>query len=136
LGVLRVFRRRPGHHHRGQSEGINRLTCPQKMNAPEIYRSGALPTHLTGVLVAAGEGRPAMPHATAERAPQAPRLLGLVGIDDATAAIETVRRDVVPAMHLTRARVGGDCLGGQEIVRAMHAALGRGLAILLDGHGL
>jgi hypothetical protein len=61
------------------------------------------------------------------------RLLAL-GLQDLLATVETVRGDVVTQMRFTSGRLDGQRRGGQEIVSAMHATLGRGFFVLLNGH--
>ena len=41
---------------------------------------------------------------------------------------------MVTQMNLTRGRLDGERRVGQKIVSAMHATLGRGLLVLLNGH--
>src|SRR6185295_6965151 len=62
--------------------------------------------------------------------------LGLVAaLDDFLAAIETIRRNPVPRVRLARRRVDRQRRTPEMIVRAVHAALGRGLSALLNCHG-
>src|SRR3990167_433439 len=51
------------------------------------------------------------------------------------ATVETVGADVVTQVHFTGGRLNGNAGHVQRVVRAVHAALGRGLFVLLDGHG-
>lgn len=62
-------------------------------------------------------------------------LLVVLGLQDLLAAIDATRADVVTTMHLTCRRLDCGRRVGQEIVRAMRAALGSGLLVLLDSHG-
>jgi len=54
--------------------------------------------------------------------------------DHPTTAVEAVRGDAVAQVGFTRLRIDRQGRGTQGIVRTMHAALGRGLATLLDSH--
>src|SRR4030095_7716310 len=56
-------------------------------------------------------------------------------LDDALAAIETVRGDAMTQVSLTRLRIHRQRGLAQAIVRTMHAALRRRFATLLNGHG-
>jgi hypothetical protein len=58
------------------------------------------------------------------------------GLDDLAATIKAVGADMVTQMRFTGGRLDGQRRVGQEIVRAMHATLGRGLFVLLDCHFL
>jgi hypothetical protein len=64
------------------------------------------------------------------------RKLFAFGLHDLAAAIEAVGADVVAQMRFTGGRLNGQRRVGQEIMRAMHTALGRGLLVLLDCHFL
>jgi hypothetical protein len=57
-----------------------------------------------------------------------------LGLGNLLATVETVRADVVTQMNLTRRGFNSQSRRGQEIVRTMHATLGRGLLVLLDSH--
>jgi hypothetical protein len=62
------------------------------------------------------------------------RLLVVLGLEDFTATVETVRADVVTQVRFTGRRLDREVRGDEEIVRAVHAALGRGLLVLLNCH--
>jgi hypothetical protein len=62
------------------------------------------------------------------------RLLVVLGLEDFTATVETVRADVVTQVRFTSGRLDSQVRGDEEIVRTVHAALGRGLLILLNCH--
>jgi hypothetical protein len=51
-----------------------------------------------------------------------------------TTTVETVGADVVAQVGFAGGRFNSDARHGQAIVRAVHAALGGGLFVLLDGH--
>ena len=68
-------------------------------------------------------------------APQIERLLAL-GLQDFLATVKTARRDVVTQMRFTRGRLNSQRGCSQEIVGAMHATLGWGFFVLLNGHKL
>ena len=55
-------------------------------------------------------------------------------LDDFLAAIEAVRRDAMTRVRLARSRVDRQRRAAQAVVRAVHAALGRGLSALLNWH--
>src|SRR4249919_2599814 len=55
---------------------------------------------------------------------------------DLLAAVVTIGGHVVAQVRFARGRVGGQLLGGEGVVRAAHAALGRGNTGLLHSHGL
>jgi hypothetical protein len=59
-----------------------------------------------------------------------------LGLNDFAATIKAVGADVVTQMRFACGGFHSQCRGGQEIVRAVHAALGRGFFILLNGHFL
>src|SRR5690606_22537256 len=61
---------------------------------------------------------------------RSPRKLFALGLDDFAATIRAVRADMVTQMSLARGRLDGQRRVGQEIVRAVHAALGRGFFVL------
>jgi hypothetical protein len=77
-------------------------------------------------------------HANKVRAPLScyseRRLLVVLGLDDFATAVETVRADVVTQVRLTSGRLDSQVRRNQEIVRTVHAALRRGLLILLNCH--
>jgi hypothetical protein len=58
------------------------------------------------------------------------------GLDDFAATIKAVGADVVTQVRFARGRFNSQCRVGQEVVRAVHATLGRGFFILLNGHFL
>jgi hypothetical protein len=62
------------------------------------------------------------------------RLLVVLGLDHFATTVETVRADVVAQVGLAGGRLDGQVRCNQEIVRTVHAALGRGLLILLNCH--
>ena len=62
------------------------------------------------------------------------RLLVVLGLQDFTATVETVRADVVTQVGFAGGRLDCQVRCGQEIVRTVHAALRRGLLILLNCH--
>jgi hypothetical protein len=62
------------------------------------------------------------------------RLLVVLGLEDFTATVETVRADVVTQVGFAGGRLDCQVWCNQEIVRTVHAALGRGLLILLNCH--
>jgi hypothetical protein len=62
------------------------------------------------------------------------RLLVVFGLDDFAATVETVRADVVAQVRFAGGRLDSQVRGDEEIVRTVHAALGRGLLILLNCH--
>ena len=55
-------------------------------------------------------------------------------LDDLLAPIVTIGADVVTQVHFARGRLDGNRRVFQVIVRTMHAALGRRLLVLLNGH--
>src|SRR3954470_12329724 len=59
----------------------------------------------------------------------------VLGLEHLAAAIEAGRADVVAQVRLARGGLDGDAGGGDRVVRTVHAALGRRLLVLLDGHG-
>jgi hypothetical protein len=61
------------------------------------------------------------------------RLLALA-LDDFFTAIETRRGNMVTQMRLTRGRFDGKRRSAQEVMCTVHATLGRGLFVLLNGH--
>ena len=65
--------------------------------------------------------------------PSIERLLALA-LENLLAAIETGRRDMVTQMSFTGGRFDSQRRIGQEVMSAVHAALGRGLFVLLNGH--
>ena len=62
------------------------------------------------------------------------RLLVVFGLEYFTATVEAVRADVVTQMRLTGGWLDTQLRRDQEVVRAVHAALGWGLLILLNCH--
>ena len=57
-----------------------------------------------------------------------------LALDDLLAAVKTGRRDVMTQMNLTRSGLNGQRRVGQKIMGAMHATLGGGFLVLLNGH--
>jgi len=62
------------------------------------------------------------------------RLLVVLGLENFTATVEAVRADVVTQMRFTRGWLDTQLRRDQEVVRAVHTALGWGLLILLNCH--
>jgi hypothetical protein len=62
------------------------------------------------------------------------RLLVVLGLEHFTATVETVRADVVTQVRLASGRLDSQVRRDEEVVRTVHAALGRGLFILLNCH--
>src|SRR5690606_30156847 len=58
-----------------------------------------------------------------------------LGLDDLAAAVEAIRADVMAQMHFAGGRLDRQRGRGQRVVRTVHATLGRGLLVLLNGHG-
>src|SRR6516225_10110495 len=56
------------------------------------------------------------------------------GLDDLLAAVVTARTDVMAPMHFAAHGLDRQRWIGQEIVRAVHAALGRRFLVLLYSH--
>jgi hypothetical protein len=52
-----------------------------------------------------------------------------------TTTVKAVGADVVAQVNFTGGRLHAGAWGGQSVVRTVHAALGRGLFVLLNGHG-
>src|SRR5436305_11496719 len=73
--------------------------------------------------------------ALTSRGPDETRLGVRLGLQHLAAAVEAGRADVMPQVRLAGGRLDGDARRGQRIVRAVHAALGGRLLVLLDGHG-
>ena len=65
--------------------------------------------------------------------PSNERLLALA-LENLLAAVETGRGDVVTQVRFTGGRFDGQRRVGQEVMSAVHATLGRGLFVLLNGH--
>jgi hypothetical protein len=57
-----------------------------------------------------------------------------LGLEHLAAAIKAVRADVVAQMRFAGGRLDGNAGHTQGIVGTVHAALGRRLLVLLDGH--
>lgn len=57
-----------------------------------------------------------------------------LGLRNLLAAVETVRADVVTQVRFASGGLDGQGRRGEEIVRAVHATLRRGLLVLLNGH--
>jgi hypothetical protein len=62
------------------------------------------------------------------------RLLVVLGLENFTATVKTVRADVVTQVRFTGGWLDTELRRDQKVVRAVHAALGWGLLILLDCH--
>jgi hypothetical protein len=62
------------------------------------------------------------------------RLLVVLGLENFTATVEAVRADVVTQMRFTGGWLDTQLRRDQEVVRAVHTALGWGLLILLNCH--
>jgi hypothetical protein len=62
------------------------------------------------------------------------RLLVVLGLEDFTTTVEAVRANVVTQVRLTGGWLDTQLRRDQEVVRAVHAALGWGLLILLNCH--
>ena len=62
------------------------------------------------------------------------RLFVVLGLKDFTATIVAVRTDVVAHMRFTGGWLDCQLRSNQEIVRTVHAPLGWGFFILLNGH--
>jgi len=58
-----------------------------------------------------------------------------LGFEHLAAPVKPSRADVMAQMHFTGGGLNRDARGHQGIVRAVHAALGRRLLVLLNGHG-
>jgi hypothetical protein len=69
------------------------------------------------------------------RLPFIERLLALA-LDDFFAAVETSRGNVMTQMGFAGGRLDGQRGCGQEVMSTVHATLGRGLFVLLNGHFL
>ncbi len=72
-------------------------------------------------------------HPNAGSLPLFERLLALA-LQHFLATIKPRGRDMVAQMGLTRGRLDRQRRIGQEVVSAMHATLGRGFFVLLNGH--
>lgn len=57
-----------------------------------------------------------------------------LALGDFLAAVIPARADMVAQMHLARRRLDSQRRRREEIMSAMHTALGRGLFVLLDSH--
>jgi hypothetical protein len=62
------------------------------------------------------------------------RLLVVFGLEDFTTTVEAVRADVVTQVRFTGGWLDTQLRRDQEVVRAVHTALGWGLLILLNCH--
>src|SRR5690606_7662292 len=62
------------------------------------------------------------------------RLLVVLGLQDLATTVETVGADVVTQVQFASGRLNCGGRGGQSVVRTVHAALGRTLLVLLNGH--
>jgi len=72
---------------------------------------------------------------TALSAAGVPRAGVRFGLQHLAAAVVTGRAQVVAKMGLARGRLDRETRFGERVVGAMHAALGRRLLVLLNGHG-
>jgi len=61
-------------------------------------------------------------------------LLVVLGLQDLATAVKTVRADVMTTMRFAGRRLNCDRWRHQEVMRTMHAALGRGFLVLLNSH--
>lgn len=80
-----------------------------------------------------------VPRVPAVRIDREPRLFFssvLLGRHNLLAAVETVRADVVTAVHFTGTGFNGGCRIGEEVVSAVIAALAGRFLILLNSHFL
>ena len=62
------------------------------------------------------------------------RLVVVLRLQNLAATVETVRADMVTQMRFAGGWLNSGCWSNQKIVRTMHAALGRGLFVLLNCH--
>jgi hypothetical protein len=62
------------------------------------------------------------------------RLFVVLGLEHFATTVEAVRADVVTQVGFAGGRLDCQVRGNQEIVRTVHAALRRGLLILLNCH--
>jgi hypothetical protein len=62
------------------------------------------------------------------------RLLVVLGLEDFTATVKTVRADVVTQVRFTGGWLDAQLWRDQEVVRTVHTALRRGFLILLNCH--
>ena len=101
-------------------------------NAPGTHSGGPLSPLITSTAI---DG---MRCAAERRAGRSALFFGLdFGrlLDDALAAIETIRGDAMTQMRLAGLRIDRQRGLRQRIVRTVHAALGRCLSTFLNGHG-
>jgi hypothetical protein len=61
-------------------------------------------------------------------------LLVVLGLENFTPTVETIRADVMPHMRFASCRLNSQRRRYQEIVCTMHTALRRGFFVLLDSH--
>ncbi len=61
-------------------------------------------------------------------------LLVVLGLQDLATTVKTIRADVMTTMRLAGSRLDRDRWRHQEVMRAMHATLGRGFLVLLNSH--
>ena len=62
------------------------------------------------------------------------RLLVVLGLENFAATVKAVRADVVTQVRFTGRWLDAQLRSNQEIVRTVHAALRRGLLVLLNCH--
>src|SRR3954469_15254488 len=58
----------------------------------------------------------------------------VLGLEHLAATVEAGRADVVTQVSLAGGRLDRDARHRQRVVRTVHAPLGRGLLVLLNGH--
>ena len=61
-------------------------------------------------------------------------LFVVLGLQNLAATVKTVRTDVMTTMRFAGGRLDCDRWRDEEVVRTMHAALGRGFLVLLNSH--
>ncbi len=61
-------------------------------------------------------------------------LFVVLGLQDLATTVKTVRADVMTTMRFAGGRLNCDRWRHQEVVRTMHATLGRGFLVLLNSH--
>jgi hypothetical protein len=62
------------------------------------------------------------------------KLFVVLGLQNLATTVKTVGADVMATMRFTGGRLNCDRWRHQEVVRTMHAALGRGFLVLLNSH--
>ena len=116
----------------GNQRDLDRVTTNEPGAACIVYAFRT--TDMT--VSAGGGGSRVTPLSCAIGQPKACELLFALGLYDLLAAIETVRADVVPQVRFAGCRFHRQRRISQEIMRAVHAALGRRFLVLLDCHVL